>query len=555
MADRESQATGMGAEDAARLNWHWAFLQRLRALLVAEGRQWSLLEGREEDFPEHEPCLIVEGRALPAAAAAIFLPGRGLRMLLGEAAYREAWGPIAFTGPLSEAVVGEFGSCWDPPRGAEDVRIVGIEPAGEWAGLPYLSFMTLWGQLVVSAHPEIPRRPDGLPDLRVLELPRDAWHTLAPASETPARPGRRPRPPRAPRIEILRFPCDRILKGAIEGLSHVCRWQPGEGFHRAYAPSVTRRGDFAMQIGFRADPGEAIWRFLVGRGEGTIKAHYALWTRLYEQTGGAPGQWATMDLNQFCADLGYTRHHKGGFRREHRQEAMRLLEALTTVEIAVSFMPPGKGAALRRLRGTLWTRGLVGEQRDRYGDLFGQAREGDAALWDPLGFTFGPGPWFSDPVWRARNRSMGLIGAGLLRLRTDQDQTAIRIGGYLGTLARSNQYRPVRLRVPLLLERIGLAERYPKDPQKLQEAVSTALMKLQEVAVIAGWEYTDADPTEPDMDDPVALASLVDTTFRPWRQRVIEIHWPAALTRVTRRLEESQRQAVAARKPRRSQSD
>lgn len=552
MADGKDPAAGMSAEDAARLNWYWALLQRFRALLATDGKQWGILEGREEAFPEHEPCLIVEGHALPAAAAAIFLPGRGLRILVGEAAYREAWGPIAFTGTLSEAVVGELGSCWDPPRGAEAVRIVGIEPAGEWAGLPYLSFMTLWGQLVVSAHLEIPRRADGLPDLRVLELPRDEWHTLAPADGTLAGPARRPRSPRAPRIEILRFPCDRIHKGAIEGLSHVCRWQPGEGFHRAYAPSVTTRGDFAMQIGFRADPGEAIWRFLRGRGEGAIKAHYALWTRLYEQTGGTPGQWATMDLNQFCADLGYQKHHQGGFRREHRQEAMRLLELLTTVEIAVSFMPPGKGAALRRLRGTLWTRGLVGEQRDRYGDLFGQAREGDAALWDPLGFTFGPGPWCSDPVWRARNRYMGRIGAGLLRLRTDQDQTAIRIGGYLGTLARANQYRSVRLRVPLLLERIGMAERCPGHPQRLQDAVEVGLMKLRDVAVIAGWDYTDTDPTEPDMDDPVALASLADAAPRRWRQRVIEIRWPAELTRMTARLEEGPRKGTASRSRRRA---
>jgi hypothetical protein len=219
MADRESQATGMGAEDAARLNWYWAFLRRLRALLAADGRQWSLLEGREEAFPEHELCLIAEGHALPAAAAAIFLPGRGLRIVVGEVAYREAWGPIAFTGTLSEAVVGEFGSCWDPPRGAEAVRIVGIEPTGEWAGLPYLSFMTLWGQLVVSAHPEIPRRADELPDLRVLELPREMWHTLAPANGTPARPGRRPRPPRAPRIEIVGP--DRLLAGDPR-----LRWEP-----------------------------------------------------------------------------------------------------------------------------------------------------------------------------------------------------------------------------------------------------------------------------------------------------------------------------------------
>jgi len=109
----------------------------------------------------------------------------------------------------------------------------------------------------------------------------------------------------------------------------------------------------------------------------------------------------------------------------------------------------------------------------------------------------------------------------------------------------------VRLRVPLLLERIGLAERFPGHPQRLQDAVEVGLMKLRDVAVIAGWDYTDADPSEPDMDDPVALASLADAAPSRWRQRMIEIRWPADLTRRTARLEEGPRKAIASRARRR----
>lgn len=344
---------------------------------------------------------------------------------------------------------------------------------------------------------------------------------------------------------LLAFPSDRIHKGVIEGLSQVQAWQPDGGFFRAFAPSRGKRNDFSMSFGFRTDPGETVWKFLLSHGEAAIKAHYALHARCYQQTGGEPGQQVQVSIVQFCRDLGYKEHHKGGYKRERKVEARRLLEVLTSVEIAVEFTPKGKNAKTRRLRGPLWARGLVAEEQDQYGDLLGSVRVGDPELWDPVGFTFSPGPWFADPVWRRQNEYLGRIGAGLMHLQPDNDQAAIRIGGYLGTLARFDQYRTRRIRVSTLLERIGMAKLYPQNPTKLQAKIEAGLRKLVEVEVFTGWRYTDADAEldEPDMDNPEELASLADYGAVPWRRQVIEVEWPVVLDPERERLESAQEKA------------
>jgi len=125
---------------------------------------------------------------------------------------------------------------------------------------------------------------------------------------------------------------------------------------------------------------------------------------------------------------------------------------------------------------------------------------------------------------------MGQIGAGLLRLRTDRDQIAIRIGAYLGARGRMNRYRPLRLPIQSLLEHIGMSATYPRNPQRLRDVVEAGFATLVETArVLEDWHYTDAEPDEPDMDDPAALAQLADARFKPWRNRTIEIVWPPEL--------------------------
>ena len=69
--------------------------------------------------------------------------------------------------------------------------------------------------------------------------------------------------------------------------------------------------------------------------------------------------------------------------------------------------------------------------------------------------------------------------------------------------------------------------------------------KLVAVKILAEWGYTDADPTEPDMDDLDDLAALAEAKIAPWRKRVIEVVWPEDLARITPRLENAQVKAIA----------
>lgn len=344
--------------------------------------------------------------------------------------------------------------------------------------------------------------------------------------------------------DLLQFPADRIHKGAVEGFSHMPDWKAQDGFFAGYRVSAAAPDKFSMLFGFRENPGPALWDFLLSRGPAAIKAHYALSARYYETTGGRPGEWAVIDLNQFLSDLGYAKAKNGGYKRERKQEAMMLLKVMTSAELAVQFATVGKNPKTRQIRGTIWTRGLVAEERDEYADLLGRVREGSPDLWDPVSFSYGPGPWFSDPAWRKQNRFMGLIGAGLMKLRNDTDQTAILVGGYIGSLGRMERYHPLRVRVATLLERIGMAKSYPRNPGKLQEKIEEAFDKLIEVDLLARWEYTDAEPDEPDMDDPEALGALADFKEVPWRRKTIEITWPAAMTQETGRLERARQKAL-----------
>jgi hypothetical protein len=110
-----------------------------------------------------------------------------------------------------------------------------------------------------------------------------------------------------------------------------------------------------------------------------------------------------------------------------------------------------------RLRGPIWARGVAAEQRDEYGDLFGSARASAREPWEPVTFSYRPGPWFEDEDWRKRNAFVGMVGAGLLGLDS-RDKWALRIGGYYGTLARFNQYAARTISAATVLARTGLAK-------------------------------------------------------------------------------------------------
>jgi hypothetical protein len=161
---------------------------------------------------------------------------------------------------------------------------------------------------------------------------------------------------------------------------------------------------------------------------------------------------------------------------------------------------------------------------------------GETADQDARAFGYAPGPWFADPVWRRYNSAVSLVGEGLLRLRSsDNDRWALLIGGCIAPLARMNGYEPRVLRVDRLLARSGLLRADPRNPGRRLEKLERALDRLQEVGVLGRWEYLGTSAAEPDMDNADDLSALADAADRRHEQRIL-LSWPKPLQERARRL-------------------
>ena len=163
-----------------------------------------------------------------------------------------------------------------------------------------------------------------------------------------------------------------------------------------------------------------------------VKGHYALWARYYESEHTGQ-RYIPLVFSSF-AHIGYKKAVHGGFKKERKQEAMRMLEALTTVEQRIEWSL--KNGKRRRLRGRIWARRHYCRGPGRDGDLLGEAREGTPDMWEPIAFTYAPGSWFDTPTWKKHHKFIGKIGSGLMRLQNNTDEWAILIGGGIGTLVR-----------------------------------------------------------------------------------------------------------------------
>ena len=282
------------------------------------------------------------------------------------------------------------------------------------------------------------------------------------------------------------------------------------------------KGDVYGAIGYKTNPGEAIWAMLQKNGAIAIKMQFVLWARAYTETNAEPGQVIRLSVNQLCDDLGYKRK-KGAHKKENKQTAAKVFEMLTGQEIAGIFTHQGRSI---RLRGPIWNRGLAADESE---DLFG---------WVPAMVSYAPGDWFSVPEWRAYNRNVAMTGEGILKLTGEnKDKHAVFIAGYMATLARMNNYRAKYLKVKTLLEKSGLwAADSNHNPGRMIDKLERALDRLIEVDVIKGWRYRTAGDAaiDPDnLDDPDTLAALADDGADPnERNRTIIIEWPDKLTRM-----------------------
>ena len=350
----------------------------------------------------------------------------------------------------------------------------------------------------------------------------------------------------------LLFLNDAIHRGAVTSLAQIEQWAEVKDFAFGIEQTIASASVIiGLPSGERA---QGLWEYLRGGGARLVKAHYALWARYYEDVEQGGMRYVMISVPQFCADIGLKKHAKGGFRPGQKQDALQMLRALTSIEMSVSKV---LGKKERRIRGPLWARGFEAQERDVYGDLLGAAREGKEESWEPVAFSFAPGPWFEDPEWRRYHRFVGKIGSGLLRLSGDSDQWAILIGGYLGTLGRSNGYQPLRLRVDTILKNSGLAQsedakrRAKRNREKLEAALDR--LAAPEIGVLRHWRFVDTDVAEPDMDNPAAVAAYGAAEVYPpgdWRGWIVEIQLP--FEEDAERLEKEKKRAITGAKRRAS---
>jgi len=353
-------------------------------------------------------------------------------------------------------------------------------------------------------------------------------------------------PQAKPLGDTLRYASNTVSGAAVRALLNAHNWpsKPIDGFAHGFTQKLK---NLQITVGLLDAPdAESLWQYLCVGGVRMVKAHYALWARWYEESGN-PGEFITININQICSDLGYTKHQNGGYRPQHKQEAVRILEAQFAIEMRATFTPPSKNAKPQRLRGPLWSRGLMAEEQDQYGDVFGQAREGGPNLWEPLAFCYAPGQWFTVGEYRHYNKAVGKIGSGLMRLDNGHDKWAILIGGYLGTLIRVERYQPRTSCAGTILYRTGLAQ--DKDARRRvsekQPVFERALDRLAEVGVIESWDWKDSGaPDVEDMDDPDAIATYYGTLPKSdWRKRNVQITFP--FPDDADRLAEAHRKAIA----------
>ncbi len=378
---------------------------------------------------------------------------------------------------------------------------------------------------------------------------------------------------------LIRAPADRFNKAAIESFMTGAMRKSTEmqtkldaleargltesnQFWAAY-PIETKANDLHGAIGFTKDPGEAIWNLLQKNGALAVKAQYALWARAYAETDAEPNQFIKMPITQFCDDLGFKK--KGTVKKgqahtsKNKQAAMNVLELLTSLELRAVYHPLNGTA--RRLRGPLWSRGIIAEEMDGYADLFGSNRvPGTKAMWEPVAFSYAPGPFFADEVWRTYNRNVALIGEGLLKLGSGyEDKYAVMVGGYLAILARMNGYRRTSVRVRLLLEKTGLwAVDAKTNPGRMREKLEAALDRIHEVGVVRGWTIT-TPPEGVNPDDFTSdetLTALAEPTrwTKEWLSQCVLIDWPTDMERRASELQAKRATAITRKRGRKSQS-
>ncbi len=228
----------------------------------------------------------------------------------------------------------------------------------------------------------------------------------------------------------------------------------------------------------------------------------ARWTSRADRRN--PRSYAVVTVNEYCEMRGFTKHHKGGYKTEHKAIARREMLALNKV----------------------WVRHKIPEHiqtRDGGRDVEGQLMvvsvetRGTGGIY-PTAFRMSPGTWADD--YLADNPGVtALVLDHLLRLDTSArtGQIAFRLGLYMALNWRTkfmhnNVEQPHAVRS--LLVAMGVdpeSIKHREERKRIRSYLIGALDLLQERGVIGlrdeqgmlvdDWHYANAEAGDPDAHD------------------------------------------------------
>lgn len=361
------------------------------------------------------------------------------------------------------------------------------------------------------------------------------------------------------RAGYTRIPADRINKAVIEALSPGALREPPAGFFKIFAPGVQfalayafgtgRRAPGYDQlvgvVGLREEPDDDQLMLLRRGAPLAVKIHLALWERAYVEAGGGgtyatrttprPCDYVTTTVARLCDDVGLSRK-KGAHKRESRESVVGLLKLLTSLELVCLYRPP-RNVPAERLRGPIWKRGIVPEGLARGGDVFVADGGGGSAKQT---FSYAPGPYYENSVWRGHNRYVAQVHAGLLGLNCrNEHRWDVALGAYLSVLARMNGYRKLTLRRRTLVESTGLREVYGgKHSSRMRDALDESLDRLIDLGLLRRWCVKEG--TEEPVTDSWRWAE-------EWLEARLEFEWPEEI-KTRSRLLHRRKQAKLAKK-------
>lgn len=223
-----------------------------------------------------------------------------------------------------------------------------------------------------------------------------------------------------------------------------------------------------------------------------------------------PAVW--VDVRDLLGVMGYTKHHKGGYKQEDLSKAAQALADLDSFHIVIPYgaklYPHDPRTGKRRktkLEAVRTYKVLTKAATDELRDLFGNRY--------PMRWLLKPGEWIKSyprhyaPLYRAIVE---------LPAKPGKPTWAKAIGTELSYQYRQDRDRrqDKKLKVATLLERACLLEeaRSAKNKKRVREYFEGALDLLEQIGVCEGWEYAgrDIDP--------------IERTKRGWFDLWLEVH-------------------------------